>query len=431
VSETSTYRPTCHWLAWGVALATFPLIFMGGLVTTHNAGMSVPDWPNSYGYNMFLLPWDVWKLGGIFYEHTHRLLGTLAGFMAVTLALHAWGPARRPRVRKTVGWLSSLLPAGVLFLIAKYAAVDAGRIAYETGKLLGHVGVGLCGIGLTALVAWTARQRHDSSAVRWLAIAVLAGVIGQGVLGGLRVLRVDLDLAILHGIVAQLFFCLATLAIVVTSRWWERVVPLAREIPQALARRVAVCGGVTVLLILTQLVIGAVMRHNNAGLAIPDLPLAYGRLIPPTDPAELPALNAERARILLVEKNVPYPGQTTLEGIWLHFGHRVGAVVVSIAVISLLAAAFRLRSFVSIVLWSVVSWLLVGQFTLGVLTVYFGKPAEVASLHVACGALLLASTFALTVRSARLAWVAKHRETVALATPPGFAILPGTAPIPN
>ncbi|MGN6626507.1 MAG: COX15/CtaA family protein, partial [Tepidisphaeraceae bacterium] len=46
------YRQPLHWLAIAVVLSVFPLIWMGGLVTTHGAGMSVPDWPNSYGYNM-------------------------------------------------------------------------------------------------------------------------------------------------------------------------------------------------------------------------------------------------------------------------------------------------------------------------------------------------------------------------------------------
>ena len=55
-SPTPGLTPALHRIALLTAIATFPLIFMGGLVTSHGAGMSVPDWPNSYGYNMFLFP---------------------------------------------------------------------------------------------------------------------------------------------------------------------------------------------------------------------------------------------------------------------------------------------------------------------------------------------------------------------------------------
>src|SRR5204862_4309804 len=85
----STYHPRLHLLAVLTACATFPLIFMGGLVTSHGAGMSVPDWPNSYGYNMFLFPPRFW-VGGILYEHTHRLMGTIVGMFSIALAMAAW-----------------------------------------------------------------------------------------------------------------------------------------------------------------------------------------------------------------------------------------------------------------------------------------------------------------------------------------------------
>jgi heme A synthase len=70
-------RSTCHpWLdrfAWLTAAATFLLLGLGGLVTSHEAGLAVPDWPTTYGYNMFLFPMHLWQ-SNIFYEHTHRLL---------------------------------------------------------------------------------------------------------------------------------------------------------------------------------------------------------------------------------------------------------------------------------------------------------------------------------------------------------------------
>src|SRR5918997_2893124 len=88
------YNHPLHVLALLTTAATFPLIWMGGLVTSHGAGMSVPDWPNSYGYNMFLFPPSQW-VGGIWYEHVHRLMGTVVGFCSTLLVLHAFGVGRR------------------------------------------------------------------------------------------------------------------------------------------------------------------------------------------------------------------------------------------------------------------------------------------------------------------------------------------------
>src|SRR5215203_2383605 len=93
------YNKILHRLALLTAITTFPLIFMGGLVTSHGAGMSVPDWPNSYGYNMFTFPPSKW-VGGIFYEHTHRLMGTVVGMFSIALALCAWKLESRRWVRR-------------------------------------------------------------------------------------------------------------------------------------------------------------------------------------------------------------------------------------------------------------------------------------------------------------------------------------------
>jgi cytochrome c oxidase assembly protein subunit 15 len=108
------YRPRLHALAMITAIATFPLIFMGGLVTSHGAGMSVPDWPNSYGYNMFLFPISQWR-GGIFFEHTHRLMGTVVGFCSLLLVLSAWGPGQKRSARWLlwIGAISAALFAGL------------------------------------------------------------------------------------------------------------------------------------------------------------------------------------------------------------------------------------------------------------------------------------------------------------------------------
>src|SRR5438105_11036367 len=78
-----------HLFAFLTSCLTFPLIFVGGLVKSHEAGMSVPDWPTTYGYNMFVFPVDKW-VGGIFYEHSHRLLASGVGFLTSVLAVWLW-----------------------------------------------------------------------------------------------------------------------------------------------------------------------------------------------------------------------------------------------------------------------------------------------------------------------------------------------------
>jgi len=61
-----------------------------GLVTSHGAGMAVPDWPNTYGYNMFAFPFSKW-VGGVLYEHSHRLMATFVGVIDSNIGLLALG----------------------------------------------------------------------------------------------------------------------------------------------------------------------------------------------------------------------------------------------------------------------------------------------------------------------------------------------------
>lgn len=113
--------PTCHeqtishWphrLAVALVCAVFPLIWVGGLVTTYEAGMAVPDWPSTYGYNLFLYPWQTWLLGpwDLFIEHGHRLLGALAGLLTIGVVAAVWMNDRRTWVR----WLAVVALVAVI-----------------------------------------------------------------------------------------------------------------------------------------------------------------------------------------------------------------------------------------------------------------------------------------------------------------------------
>ncbi len=99
--------------ALAVAVIIFPLIWAGGLVTTTDAGMAVPDWPGTYGYNLLLYPISTWLSGpfDLFVEHGHRLLGALVGLLAIFLVASTF-LAKSPRATKA--WASLLLLAIVL-----------------------------------------------------------------------------------------------------------------------------------------------------------------------------------------------------------------------------------------------------------------------------------------------------------------------------
>src|SRR5436309_1267472 len=85
----SVVNPWLNRFALLTALATLCLIAIGGLVTSHDAGMAVPDWPTTYGYNMFFFPFSYW-VGGIFYEHSHRLFASFVGLLTTILAAWLW-----------------------------------------------------------------------------------------------------------------------------------------------------------------------------------------------------------------------------------------------------------------------------------------------------------------------------------------------------
>ncbi|MBI3988155.1 MAG: COX15/CtaA family protein [candidate division NC10 bacterium] len=92
-----------HRVALLTAGATLLLLVMGGLVTSKGAGLAVPDWPTSFGYNMFLFPWSR-MVGGIFYEHSHRLIGSVVGLLTIALVLLLWTKEQRRWLR----WLGAV-----------------------------------------------------------------------------------------------------------------------------------------------------------------------------------------------------------------------------------------------------------------------------------------------------------------------------------
>lgn len=103
-----------HLFAMIIGWATLGLIFVGGMVTSTDSGLSVPDWPNTYGRFMFAFPLSD-MVGGIFYEHSHRMIASLVGMLMVILAIWLWRTEERGWVRK-LGWiaLAAVVAQGLL-----------------------------------------------------------------------------------------------------------------------------------------------------------------------------------------------------------------------------------------------------------------------------------------------------------------------------
>src|SRR3954468_6042421 len=113
-SLKTPYRRGPHRVAVFAAIFTWPLIFVGGLVTTYRVGMAVPDWPSTFGINMFL--YRFWEAAwGVFIEHGHRLYGAAVGVS--TIVLMVWflvGERRRSPKALGVIALLAVIGQGVL-----------------------------------------------------------------------------------------------------------------------------------------------------------------------------------------------------------------------------------------------------------------------------------------------------------------------------
>jgi cytochrome c oxidase assembly protein subunit 15 len=296
------------------ALVTFLLIGLGGLVTSHGAGMSVPDWPNTYGYNMFAFPISKW-VGGIFYEHTHRLLASAVGLLTTILAV----------------WL------------------------------------------------WLADSRKW---MHWLGLAAFLGVVAQGVLGGLRVTMHMDSLGVFHATIAQLFFILICAITLFTSRPWRELAAGKKSFFVSRSLRTLVLA--TTLLIFVQLIIAATMRHQHAGLAITDFPLAYGKIWPDTTPDAVAGYNARRV-------SVTEEAPITAFQIKLQMAHRAVALGILILVTLCARQSWRQLGGKDPLAKLAIFWLalMFTQIALGAATIWTNKAADVATVHVMVGALSL------------------------------------------
>jgi cytochrome c oxidase assembly protein subunit 15 len=212
-------------------------------------------------------------------------------------------------------------------------------------------------------------------------------VVLQGVLGGLRVVLFKDQIGIFHAMLAQLFFALLCALALFTSPWWSRTQSPKSTDPQTRFPSRSLCylfGGAT-LLIFGQLILGASMRHQHAGLAIPDFPLAYGKVWPAMDRASVAFYNQRRLEITA-------QNPITSPQILLQLAHRLVAMLV-LAAVGLCAWRARRELGSKHLLTHIARWwlgLILAQVLLGAATIWSNKAADVATAHVATGALSLA-----------------------------------------
>ena len=224
-----------------VAASTAVLIFAGGLVTSTGSGLSVPDWPNTYGWFMWAFPLNK-MVGGIFYEHLHRLVASTVGFLIVVLAIWLWRAEPRAWVRR-LGYvaLAAVVTQGILGgITVLWYLPDAISIAHAS--LAQIVFCLTTTIALVTSPGW--KRGYTTSARADLKVGPYDPILTVG-----------------------------------PSDPILKVGPYDPILPRDITlERLAI---VTTAAIYAQIVIGATMRHTGAGLAIPDFPLAFGHLVPP------------------------------------------------------------------------------------------------------------------------------------------------------
>ena len=173
-----TYDAWRHRFAVGTVAATLALIFIGGLVTSTGSGLSVPDWPLSYG--MVMPP----MVGGVFYEHGHRMAATAVGFLTLVLAIWTARSEGRPNVRR-LAWaaLAAVIAQGLLGgLTVIYLLPTPVSVAHACLAQLFFCTV--IAIATTTSREWLAAESSaDSSGVRAAAMVATAAVFVQLFLG--------------------------------------------------------------------------------------------------------------------------------------------------------------------------------------------------------------------------------------------------------
>src|SRR5436305_2000781 len=158
--------------AWFTAFATLLLICSGGMVTSKGVGLAVPDWPTTFGYNMFLFPVSKW-IGGVLFEHTHRLIASTVGFLTIILAIWLWRVENRQTV-KTLG----LVAVGAVILQGILGGLRVTMLKDQIGIF--HACLAQAFLGLIVLIAivttnfWRSFGNVDVDPTKFRAVKMIA-----------------------------------------------------------------------------------------------------------------------------------------------------------------------------------------------------------------------------------------------------------------
>ncbi len=324
------YSKGLHRFAVLTAAFTVFLIGVGASVTSTGSGDAVPDWPLSYGT---LFPRMV---GGVFYEHGHRLVAGTAAIL------------------------------------------------------------------ITILMIWLLRSNQPKY-VKTFGVIAFVAVLLQAILGGLRVLVISdpevqntateifsvghvepirMAIAITHATLAEIVLCMTFLISLFTSKAWVKFE--ADRIDTGV--RIAKLYTLTFAFAFIQILLGALVRHTQSGMAIPDFPLSFGKIIPPF--GNLPYNPNAPFQISYAELQFK---------VAIHFAHRVWAFVV--AGVGIYASILAIRTSVKLFRNLAKVWisLIVLQILLGAFVVWTKLAVVVTVLHVAVGATILGMTLILSV----------------------------------
>jgi cytochrome c oxidase assembly protein subunit 15 len=260
-----------------------------------------------------------------------------------------------------------------------------GGVRFEYGH---RVVAGVVVMLTIILSFWTALVERRSW-VRKTAFAAAAIIVVQAILGGITVLYLlPLPVAVAHAGTAQALVCVMVAMALFTNPEFGTGTPLDDDAGRP---RLATLAMITTAVIYAQILIGAVMRHLGAGLAIPDFPSSFGHLTPPFIS-------------LAIDVN---------------FAHRCGAVAVSMLVlwtVTLIFRRYRHRPELTRPALLLIV-LLLTQVTLGALTIWSGRAVLPTTTHVAIGAAVLATSLALTIRIRALGGLAWRAEAAKVRAP--------------